>query len=110
MARSTHIVRRVVRIQQDGDVPLPARVRQRYHFEIGDVVALEDTDRGVLITPAPPGATLTADEEALFAKPDPRKIARRQALAAEILANRSERDIRPLTAADLVHMAREDST
>lgn len=49
-------------------------------------------------------------EEALLAKPSPEEIAQRQALAAEVLERRKLRDIRPLTSADLVHMAREESS
>lgn len=58
----------------------------------------------------PAEITVTAEQEqALFAPPDAVEIARRRALVAEIVANRKARDIRPLTAADLVHLGREDS-
>ncbi|MHB8574836.1 MAG: hypothetical protein ACYDCQ_05835 [Dehalococcoidia bacterium] len=48
----------------------------------------------------------TEQEAAIFAKPSSMEIARRQALLIEVLARRGERDIRPLTTADLVHLAR----
>jgi excisionase family DNA binding protein len=43
-----------------------------------------------------------------FPKPTPEELARRQALAQQILALRQRTDIRPLTTADLVRQARDD--
>lgn len=46
------------------------------------------------------------DREALFTPPSAAELERRQAVVAEVLANRKQRVIAPLTAADLVHKAR----
>lgn len=43
-------------------------------------------------------------------KPTPDDLARRAELVARILERRRQRVITPLTTADLVHLAREDST
>lgn len=43
----------------------------------------------------------------LVPRPSPEELARRQAIAAQILAERDERVIGPLTSADLIHQARE---
>jgi excisionase family DNA binding protein len=45
-------------------------------------------------------------EVGLFTPPTLEELARRQAVVAEILANRKERVIAPMTAAQLVHKAR----
>lgn len=52
-----------------------------------------------------------ADEtRPLLAPPTPEELARRQAVAAEIRALREQiPPISPLTAADLIHMGRDDS-
>ncbi|MBI3979300.1 MAG: AbrB/MazE/SpoVT family DNA-binding domain-containing protein [Chloroflexi bacterium] len=41
-----------VRIQEKGQVTLPATVRRKLGLRKGDVVAVTQTDDGVLITPA----------------------------------------------------------
>ena len=45
-----NIERKLVRIQQKGQVTLPADVRRRLGLKRGDLVAVVDTDDGVLIT------------------------------------------------------------
>jgi excisionase family DNA binding protein len=45
-------------------------------------------------------------EAGLFTPPTPEELARRQVVVAEMLANRKERVIAPMTAAQLVHKAR----
>lgn len=44
-------VRRLVRVQERGQVTLPAEVRRRLGLKRGDLVAVVDTPDGVLITP-----------------------------------------------------------
>ena len=43
--------RKLVRIQEKGQVTLPADIRRRLGLKKGDVVAVEETADGVLITP-----------------------------------------------------------
>ncbi len=43
--------RRLVRVQEKGQVTLPADVRRRLGLKKGDLVAVEETEEGVLITP-----------------------------------------------------------
>ncbi len=43
--------RNLVRVQEKGQVTLPAEVRRRLGLKKGDLVAVEDTPEGVLITP-----------------------------------------------------------
>jgi hypothetical protein len=76
----------------------------------------------VMVTPVAPKrthtlASATAGEEestierkraALFARPSPAELARRQALIEQILEERKTRVITPLTSADLVHQVREE--
>jgi hypothetical protein len=53
---------------------------------------------------------MSKELEALMEPPSPDELARRQALGAEIRALREQiPPITPLTAADLVHMGRDDS-
>lgn len=47
-------------------------------------------------------------EELLFPPSTPAEISAREALAAEILERGKQRNIRPLTTTDLVHLARQD--
>ena len=42
--------RRLVRVQEKGQVTLPAEVRKRLGIKKGDLVAVMDTEDGVLIT------------------------------------------------------------
>ncbi len=45
------VERRLVRIQEKGQVTLPAAVRKRLGLKKGDLVAVTSTPEGVLITP-----------------------------------------------------------
>ena len=47
MAAQAHLVR----VQEKGQVTLPATIRQRLGLKKGDLVAVVQTDEGVLITP-----------------------------------------------------------
>lgn len=44
-------MRHLVRVQEKGQITLPADVRRRLHLKKGDLVAVEETDAGILITP-----------------------------------------------------------
>lgn len=55
------IDRKLVRVQQKGQVTLPADVRKRLGIKKGDLVAVMDTDDGVLITPQEVIATRALD-------------------------------------------------
>lgn len=43
--------RKLVRIQEKGQVTLPANLRRKLGLKKGDLVAVEETENGVLITP-----------------------------------------------------------
>ncbi len=43
--------RKLVRVQEKGQITLPAGLRRRLGLKKGDLVAVEETDEGVLITP-----------------------------------------------------------
>jgi AbrB family looped-hinge helix DNA binding protein len=43
--------RKLVRVQEKGQVTLPAELRRRLGLKKGDFVAVTETDEGVLITP-----------------------------------------------------------
>jgi AbrB family looped-hinge helix DNA binding protein len=53
--------RRLVRIQEKGQVTLPADVRRSLNLKKGDLVAVETTENGVLITPQEIVATRALD-------------------------------------------------
>src|SRR5438093_7889103 len=49
---ATHLAeRRLVRVQERGQVTLPAEVRKKLGLKKGDLVAVTETPEGVLITP-----------------------------------------------------------
>jgi AbrB family looped-hinge helix DNA binding protein len=54
--------RRLVRIQEKGQVTLPADIRRRLGLKKGDLVAVEGTPDGVLITPQEVVAAKALDE------------------------------------------------
>ena len=54
-------VRRLVRVQENGQVTLPTEVRKRLGLKKGDLVAVVETPEGVLITPQEVLATRTLD-------------------------------------------------
>jgi AbrB family looped-hinge helix DNA binding protein len=106
---ATRVVRQLVRIHDNGTLTLPAAVRRRHNLNAGDLVTVEETDRGVLITREAAEEPMSTEHEvALFAKPSPAEIARRQALFAQVMAHRQERDIKPLTTTELIHLARAE--
>lgn len=49
--QSTLSEQKLVRIQEKGKITLPAKVRQKLGLKRGDLVAVVETDGGVLITP-----------------------------------------------------------
>ncbi len=106
------MVRQLVPIEDDGKVALPDDFRQRHHLKVGDLVAVEDTAEGVVITPrVAPNKATAAEIDALFAPLTPEELKRLGEAIDRILAFRAKMpSIAPLTAADLVHIAREDST
>lgn len=54
--------RKLVRIQEKGQVTLPAEFRRRLGLKKGDLVAVEETPDGVLITPQEVVALKALDE------------------------------------------------
>ena len=78
--------RKFVRIQEKGQITLPAELRRRLGFKKGDLVAVEATPEGVLITPQEVVATKALDEIGA--------ILREQGLSLEELieSGRDERD------------------
>lgn len=55
------IERKLVRIQEKGQVTLPTEVRKKLGFKKGDLVAVVETDEGILITPQEIVATKALD-------------------------------------------------
>jgi AbrB family looped-hinge helix DNA binding protein len=55
------IERRLVRVQEKGQVTLPAEVRKNLGLKKGDLVAVTETPDGVLITPSEIIATRALD-------------------------------------------------
>jgi AbrB family looped-hinge helix DNA binding protein len=53
---------KLVRIQEPGQVPLPAAIRKRLGLKKGDLVAVVGTSEGVLITPQEVVATKALDK------------------------------------------------
>ncbi len=53
--------RRFVRVQEKGQVTLPAKLRRRLGLKKGDLVAVTETEEGVLITPQEVIATRALD-------------------------------------------------
>ena len=53
--------RRLVRVQEKGQVTLPTEMRKRLGLKKGDLVAVVETPEGVLITPQEVLATRTLD-------------------------------------------------
>lgn len=47
----TQSERKLVRVQEKGQVTLPAKVREKLGLKKGDLVSVEQTQNGVLITP-----------------------------------------------------------
>lgn len=53
--------RRLVRVQEKGQVTLPTEIRKRLGLKKGDLVAMIETEEGVLITPQQVLATRALD-------------------------------------------------
>lgn len=105
------VAKRRVRIEEHGRVPLPADLMRRQHLKTGDEVALEETDRGVLMTLQAADGSMGAALEPARVEPGPDVIARRRAAVERILSLRAQTpSIAPFTTADLLHIAREDTT
>lgn len=49
--QSTYSERKLVRVQEKGQVTLPSKVRRNLGLKKGDLVAVVETDEGVLISP-----------------------------------------------------------
>ncbi len=49
--QTTYSERKLVRVQEKGQVTLPMEVREKLGLKKGDLVAVEQTNEGVLITP-----------------------------------------------------------
>ena len=79
------VVPKIVRIQQDGQIILPAEVRRRLGLKQGDLVAIVETPDGILITPQEAVVTRALDHLGA--------ILREQALSLEDLieSGRTER-------------------
>lgn len=92
-----------VRVQHHGQITLPAVLRRKLGLKPGDVVDIEESGSGVMVTPE---RTTLSD---LFPEPTSDELALRRAAMERILARR-ERSVplAPLTAADLVRMGREE--
>ena len=54
--------RRLVRVQEKGQVTLPTEIRKKLGLKKGDLVAVTETDGGLLITPQEVVATRALDE------------------------------------------------
>lgn len=73
-------------------------------------IRIREEDLQAAVQPARERKGVTVRHEPLaITPPSPAELARRQALVATILRKREERRIAPLTSADLVHLAREES-
>lgn len=59
--QTTQSERKLVRVQEKGQVTLPAEVRERLGLKKGDLVAVVETDEGVLISPQEIVATRALD-------------------------------------------------
>lgn len=61
MTRANHAEIKLVRIQEKGQVTLPAEARRRLGLKKGDLVAVTETPDGLLITPQEVIATRALD-------------------------------------------------
>ena len=102
--------------QRDQEVPPPltavAQVALKEYLAARGYLA---PTRHLRITPAPSGRpaggreVTMKQERVKVSPPSPEELARRQAVGAQILAQREKRRIAPMTTAELVHLAREES-
>lgn len=77
--------RKLVRVQEKGQVTIPAELRRRFGIEKGDLVSIEETKVGLLITPQEVVAMKALDRVG--------KVLREQGLSLEDLIE-SGREIR----------------
>lgn len=49
--QTTQSERKLVRVQEKGQVTLPSEIREKLRLKKGDLVAVEETQNGILITP-----------------------------------------------------------
>lgn len=59
--QTTQSERKLVRVQEKGQVTLPSEVREKLGLKKGDLVAVVETDEGVLISPQEIVATKALD-------------------------------------------------
>lgn len=59
--QTTYSGRKLVRVQEKGQVTLPAELREKLGLKKGDLVAVLETDEGVLISPQEIVATKALD-------------------------------------------------
>src|SRR6266542_1456588 len=59
--QSSYSERKLVRVQEKGQVTLPAQVREKLGLKKGDLVAVVETDEGILISPQEIVATKALD-------------------------------------------------
>ena len=72
-------------------------------------IRIKKQDLAAVIAPAKE-VKMDKERGALFAPPSQAELHRRQELVAQIMANRQQRDIRPLSSAELVELARKEDT
>ena len=77
--------RKLVRVQEKGQVTIPAELRRRFGLKKGDLVSIEETKEGLLITPQEVVAMEALDRVG--------KVLREQGLSLEDLIE-SGREIR----------------
>ncbi len=100
-------MRHRVRIQHHGQITLPASLRRKLGLKPGDLVDVEESGAGVMVTPE--HAVQRASVRFVPRDLSPEQLAERHAAIAAIRALREELpSIAPLTAADLVRMGREE--
>ena len=82
---------------------------QAYH--VGPrAVRVKRDDLARVLAPVARANVPATESPITFTPPTEEELAQRRAVIETILANREKRRIAPLTTADLVHLAREDST
>lgn len=59
--QTTYSERKLVRVQEKGQVTLPSEIREKLGLKKGDLVAVLETDEGVLISPQEIVATRALD-------------------------------------------------
>jgi len=105
-------LKRRIRLIDQGHLPLPADLLEKHQLRDGDEVTVEETDTGLVITPHAMDTPMTTEREPfVLTPPSPEQLARRKAAVADIAAVKAKMpSLAPLTAADLVHLAREEAS